>query len=89
MEKLAEELDKGLTLDTVGVIHHPFCLNHSAEDNLDLNLDPKSFGNHPERPQRVLAILDQLKKAKLLSKCDVLQDFNPCEEEMVTLIHAK
>ncbi len=58
MEKLAEELDQGLTLSTVGVIHHPFCLNHSAEDNLDLDLSTDSFGNHPERPQRVLAILE-------------------------------
>jgi len=49
----------------VGIVHHPFCLKHSAEDHLDIEVSKLDY-NHPERPQRVLAILDHLTKQKLL-----------------------
>ena len=80
------------------MVHHPYCLKHSGEDpegqaseeqgEEDGEEDSPAY-NHPERPQRVVAILDHLQKTGLLSQCELLTDFGPCSEDLVTLVHDK
>jgi len=55
----------------VGIVHHPFCMNHSVEKK---PLSMTSFVEI-ERPQRIKAILDRLREENLLSCCEIIDDF--------------
>ena len=73
----------------IGIVHHPFCLKHSAEGgNLDIESSKEGY-KHPERPQRVLAILERLKEQKLLQRCEEVNEYGEAPNEAIELIHSK
>ena len=86
MEEITTNLGNLNLNSTVGIIHHPFCMKHSAE--IDSPPSMTSFIQQ-ERPQRMVAILERLKQENLLSKCEVIDDFEPCTKEEITLLHEK
>ena len=67
---------KNSTKNKVGIVTDPDMTLHRCEG-----------GDHPERPERLTAIVDHLKQTKLLDRCTFINKLEECSDEHIRTLH--
>ena len=83
MENLNKELKELKLVSKTGLLHHKDMLKHAYSE------DPEQGKNHPENPYRLMSIMERLEKNKLTELCDVVDNMEEIDWDLVKATHGE